>query len=269
MNDIKNNLHITPESDENLGNDSDKNEDLFKTFQHLPENPGEIMKQAAELEEHQLQEKMERWEIDDKYLLSKPNMTKKDKEWMETALASLATNSIDIPENRKKLYAINYTKDYIEIGWIKFSREKFVPQVTYTTENEYGVMESSVKGIYKYNDKGQEEVYLTVGQYNTHANKQWRIAITDIHIQQALQALPGDSRSTDFYNWGNTLGDILWLSMSGYVTVAGELKSLSNCGYLNCVPPINQIRAFGFYDTQGGFRNNADNLAFPCLYLLE
>ena len=59
MTDISNKLHITEKSKENLENNSGKNEDLVKTFQHLPSNPEAITRQAEEIQKQKEKESKE------------------------------------------------------------------------------------------------------------------------------------------------------------------------------------------------------------------
>jgi hypothetical protein len=51
-----------------------------------------------------------------KHLLNKPNMTAKDKDGMQKSIDFLVSKEMDTEENLKKLDAINYAQDHIEIG---------------------------------------------------------------------------------------------------------------------------------------------------------
>ena len=54
--------------------------------------------------------------VDYKFLLNKPNMTAKDKANMEKSIKFLIDKKMDTSENIKKLEAIIYYGNYIEIG---------------------------------------------------------------------------------------------------------------------------------------------------------
>jgi hypothetical protein len=100
-------------------------------------------------------------------------MTEKDKANMEKSIKFLIDKKMNTEENFKKLEAINYGSNYIEIGGVKFSREKFVPEVKFNDKpNSYNVFESNEKGIYKTIYNGNPEYFLTTDQYIQQAEKQ-------------------------------------------------------------------------------------------------
>ena len=269
---ISNNLHITKESEKNLGNDSDKNEDIVKTFQNLPENPEKIKEQAEKILAQKIKEKKEKWEIAYEDLLNKPGMTSEDNKNMEISIKFLIDNHMDTQENRKKLYAVNYGPNYREIGGVKFSREKFVPKVRFNdTPNIHGVFECEKKGIYKtvYND--QDEYYLTTDQYIDQATKQWITAIKDSHLRQALKALPGEFSDKNWYIWGNLLWNILDLSMPGVVCRGGFLCHKDKNTYLTSASRFNEnnVRQFGSDECLGGVSLSGVNDARLCLYIVK
>ena len=57
------------------------------------------------------------------YLLEKPEMMTKDKEWMQKAIKLLVDTWVDTQENINKLDAIVYASNYIEIWGVKRARE--------------------------------------------------------------------------------------------------------------------------------------------------
>ncbi|MEI6773923.1 MAG: hypothetical protein WCL18_03810 [bacterium] len=57
----------------------------------------------------------EKKESNHEHLLNKPNMTAKDKANMQKSIDFLVDNKIATSENLKKLEAINYGSNYIEI----------------------------------------------------------------------------------------------------------------------------------------------------------
>ena len=58
-----------------------------------------------------------------KNLLNKPNMTAKDKEGMQKSIDYLIEKKMDTSENLKKLDAIVYTAESIEVGGVKRARK--------------------------------------------------------------------------------------------------------------------------------------------------
>lgn len=139
-------------------------------------------------------------------LLNKPNMTSTDKENMQKSIQFLIEKKMDTSENLKKLEAINYGANFIEIGGVKFSRENLIPQVEFNQEvNQYDVFESNKKGIFKTKYNGKDEYYLTTDVYIQEAKKQGKKAIKDDHIRKALQALPGEFLNNNWYTGGNIL----------------------------------------------------------------
>ena len=215
----------------------------------------------------------EKKELNHEHLLNKPNMTAKDKVNMEKSIKFLVDQKMDTSENLKKLEAINYGSNYIEIAWLKFSREKFVPEVKFNDKpNSYNVFESNEKGIYKTIYNGNPEYFLTTDQYIQQAKKQWKTAIEDSHMRQALQALPGEFSNNNRYNWANILWNILDLSMSGYVFSAGKLWDKDKYGYLSSASPVGKsnTRAFRFDEGKGRLNTNYTSyFARPCLSLIK
>ena len=206
-------------------------------------------------------------------LLNKPNMTVKDRLNMEKSIIFLIDRKMDSSENLKKLEAINYGSNYIEIAWLKFSREKFVPEVKFNdTPNASGVFESNEKWIYKTIYNGNPEYFLTTDQYIQQAKKQWKTAIEADHMRKALEALPWEFSDNNRYDWGNILWNILDLSMSGYVNSDGKLWNEDRAGYLSSASPVTKDlpRAFKFDEDEGLLNNSySRHNARPCLSLIK
>lgn len=206
-------------------------------------------------------------------LLNKPNMTSTDKENMQKSITYLEEKGMDIQKNLKKLDAINYGSNYIEIGGVKFSREKLVPQVKFNKKpNKYDVFESDKKWVFKAMYNGKEEYHLTIDAYIDESKKQWKKAINNDHIRQALQALPGEYADNKRYEWANILWNILNLSISGYVESDGQLWDGGRYGYLCSVSPVDTdgTRAFGFDKGRGRLGDSyIGGDARPCLFVVE
>jgi hypothetical protein len=182
---------------------------------------------------------------------------------------------MDTSENLKKLEAINYGSNFIEIAWLKFSREKLVPDVKFNDKpNIYGLFESNEKWIYKtitiYN--GNPEYFLTIDQYIQQTEKQWKIGIEGDHMRKALQALPWEFSDSYRYAWANILWNILDLSMSGDVTYDGMLLNKDTFGSLSPVSRVHKkfARVYHFKEDKGGLiYDHEGNFARPCLFLLK
>ena len=205
--------------------------------------------------------------------INKPNMTSIDKENIQKSITYLEKNGIDTPENLKKLEAINYGLNYIEIGGVKFSREKLVPQSQFNQNpNQYGVFESDKKWVFKTMYNGKDEYYLTSDAYIDESKKQWRKAITDDHIRKALQALPGEFSQNNRYQWANILWNMLNLSMSGYIS-DGQLCSEQSYGYIYSLSHVKpgDARLFEFDERRGRLMNMEAYgfKAHPCLFVVE
>jgi hypothetical protein len=85
-------------------------------------------------------------------LLNKEGMNEEDKERMQQVIEQLeATNQLN-EKNIKKLEAIKYAPEYIEIGGIKLDRKKFKPDVEFDDqpyeENPYAYA-GKEKGVFK------------------------------------------------------------------------------------------------------------------------
>lgn len=221
-----NNINITSENVRNL-TDSELDIVIAEKKRRIEENARqEIKVDFQEDKEHKYD-----------YLLNKPNMTAIDNENMKKSVDFLIEKNMDTSENLKKLESIRYGSDYREIGWIRFSREKFVPNVKFNDKpNEYGVFKSEKEGIYKALYNWKPEYYLTADAYGEQAKQQWKKTVKDTHIRQALMALPCEFMEDDiWYVWWNILWNILNLSRSGRIPSLSEWPSLldeNTCCYL-------------------------------------
>ena len=152
------------------------------------------------------------------HLLNKENMTAKDKENMKKSINFLVDKKMDTSENIKKLEAINYRFDYIEIGWVKRTRENLKA-------------EPNKKDIFKHGD----EVYFkfdTLKEQNKLLAKQWMEIPWKENFVKTLKALPGEYSESNRYAWANIMWNILGLSMSGWCDSDGELSNKGEYGYV-------------------------------------
>ena len=145
-------------------------------------------------------------------LLNKPNMTEKDKTNMRKVIELLKSKKIFTQENFKKLEAINYGIDHIEIWGTKRTRKNMKA-------------EPDGKGIFKY----ENEVYFkyrTLATQNKLLETKWMTIPTKNDFIKSFSTLP-------WYNpeWVlsaqsniNILWTILNLSMSGSYNGYGKLS---------------------------------------------
>ena len=163
----------------------------------------QIKKEKSDQEKRKIEEEQR------KYLLNKPNMTEKDKENMRRCISELfdeegikKREKIDYKSNYKKLEAINYWLNYIEIGGVKRARENYKTK-------------SNDKDIFKYGD----EVYF---KFDALKEQSWLLATQGMKIPQkddfvkSLKALP--STTVRKYIWGYILSKILDLDKSWLVS---------------------------------------------------
>ena len=134
-------------------------------------------------------------------LLNKPNMTQKDKENMEKSIKFLVDKKMYTSKNLKKLEAINYGSNYIEIGWVKRARENLKA-------------EPNNKNIFKCGDEIYFKFDALEEQNKLLANQGMEIPRKDDFIK-SLEALPWKFSEDIWYAGGNILWNILDLSISG------------------------------------------------------
>ena len=258
MTDITNKLHIPQNTKGNPENDSDKSEEVFETFKNLPSNPDKIMKQAAKIQKQkkkEAKEKKERWKIDHEDLLNKPNMTAKDKEWMKKSIDYLVENNMDTPKNRKKLFAINYAKKYIEIWGVKRARQDITAKPNGETIFQHEGM--------TYFQRSEE----MIKEQNALLAQQDMEIPLDVSYEKSLQALPGEyNKWENLYKWWNILALITDMPIDGYCDSKGELITKGKHGYrwsASLKKEDNYARNFTFNEHNSLFYRVRGNIAFP------
>ncbi len=207
-----------------------------------------------------------------KELFNKPNMTLIDKENMKKSIQYLKDKKMDTSENLKKLDDIKYGITFIEIGGIKFSREKLIPLKWFSIyPDKFGVFSDIQRGSFKTEYNGQQdEYYFTTDAYIEESKKQGNKTIKDEHIRQALQALPGDFNNGIIngkrYHWANILANILNISISGFIYPAAG-KALNKFWYLGTASLVfnDCARVFRFDKDGGEMTISKDNFAYPRL----
>ncbi len=150
-------------------------------------------------------------------------MTTKDKENMEKSIKFLADKKMDTLENLKKLKAIKYEVNYIEIGDVKRSREDLEAKPNNKTIYQYwGVTYFKwTQKIINYCEK-------------ILAKKNMQIPMK-IHYSSSLQALPGYYSNWKSYTWWNILAFILDISKSGFYSNDWKLYTKNEYGHRRTV----------------------------------
>jgi len=186
-------------------------------------------------------EKKETWEITKEHLLNKPNMTVKDKEWMQKSIDYLIEKKMDTSENFKKLDAIVYTSESIEIWGVKRARKDITAK-------------SNGKNIFQHNNvtyfKRSENM---IKEQNDLLVKQWMEIPSDSAYEKSMKALPGEYSKTNWYEWWNILALITDMSMDGYCSSDGRLGDEGEYGFRWSASPrgFNSARYFTFYGDKG------------------
>jgi len=139
-------------------------------------------------------------------IFSKPNMTIQDKNWMQKAYNLLLAYQWDTLENLKKLDAIIYSPNYIQIGDVKRARD----DVSLEPNNKTIFHKEGVTYV-KQEKKVLDEV-------NTHIAEQGMEVPSSDNFTFSMENLPGDYK----IGWNYRFWALLWLILSmwlnGYVS---------------------------------------------------
>ena len=221
------------------------------------------MKQAEDIQRQkakETEEKKEKWDITDEDLLSKPGMTAKDKEWMKKTIEYLVEKNMDTPENRKKLFVINYAKNHIEIWGIKRARQDITAK-------------PNGKNIFEHNGvtyfKRSEEM---IKEQNTLLVKEDMEIPLESSYEKSMQALPGGYNKWEiWYEWWNILAIIVNMSMSGFCDSDGNLDYDGRCGHRWSASPEDFVsaRGFKFVKDRGRLSRSDRDTAFPVRPVLK
>lgn len=194
---LKNILKNLDKQNEELLENLDNNDTVKK--EELSENIEEQEKDEIETNEFK-----ETWKITHEHLLDKPNMTTKDKEGMQKAIDYLIENDMDTPENFKKLDAIIYAAEYIEIWGIQRAREDIT-----ANPNNKTILEHNGVTYFKWNRELIEEE-------NRLLTLQNMMVPTDSDCEQSMKALPGEYVKWEhWYKGWNIIALILDMSKNG------------------------------------------------------
>lgn len=196
------------------------------------------------------------WYIDKKNLLNKPNMTPKDKEWMQKAIDYLVAKKMDTLENLNKLDAIVYMQEYIEIWGVK------------RTRNDVSIMPNG-KTIYQYN----KVTYCKRIQdmINDLWDSQWLEIPLMSSYEASLKALPGNYIYLQTYEWWNILGFIVGMPMNGFCESDGTLQNKDKFGYLWSASAwiFGRSYYYSFWEDNGGMSDWKRSGAFPIRLVLK
>lgn len=182
---------------------------------------------------------------DYQHLLNKPNMTEKDKANMEKSIKFLVDKKMDTEENFKKLEAINYGSNYIEIGGVKRARENLKA-------------EPNNKNIFKHDDEIYFKFDALKEQNKLLANKGMEVPWKDDFIK-SLKALPWDYSEGNWYTGANILWNILDLSLSGCCNSDGVPILQGGFGFVGSFSEFGRLRAwnFKFQEDRGKLYSNS------------
>ncbi len=130
-------------------------------------------------------------------LLNKENMTEEDKEWMQKAIDYLIKRNMCNFDNFEKLNSIIYTKDYVEIGGIKWARQDI-----FSAPNNKTIFQENDITYFKRNNE-------EIKRQDSLLNEQWMSIPSYDDYKQSLQSLPGVFSNTGMYDWWNIIAFIL------------------------------------------------------------
>ncbi len=189
-------------------------------------------------------ESKETWKITHEHLLNKPNMTAKDKEGMQKSIDYLIEKKMDTSENLKKLDAIVYTAESIEVGGVKRARKDITAK-------------PNGKNIFQHNNvtyfKRSESM---IKEQNDLLAKQWMEIPLDSAYEKSMRALPGEYSKTNRYEWWNILSFITDMSMDGCCVSDGALSYEGEYGCRWSASPGDDSYARGFrFSEDGGVLN--------------
>ena len=203
-------------------------------------------------------EKKEIWKITKEHLLNKPNMTAKDKKWMQKSIDYLVERKMDTSENLQKLNAIVYTQESIEIWGVKRARKDISAK-------------PNGKNIFQHNNvtyfKRSEEM---IKEQNDLLAKQNMEIPLDSAYEVSMRALPGEYSKTNWYEWWNILALITDMSMDGYCNSDGKLDFRGRFGYRwSASPDDDDARFFKFNKDRGELIRGYRNYALPVRPVLK
>lgn len=226
----------------------------------LADKEDELNKMTEEYEEKSdKKESKETWKIAHEHLFNKPNMTAKDKEGMQKSIDYLVEKKMDTSENLKKLDAIVYTAESIEVGGVKRARKDITAK-------------PNGKNIFQHNNvtyfKRSESM---IKEQNDLLAKQWMEIPLDSAYEKSMRALPGEYSKTNRYEWWNILSFITDMSMDGYCVSDGGLNNRGGYGCRWSASPEgnNYARYFLFNEDEGLLNRSNRDYALPVRPVLK
>ncbi len=204
-------------------------------------------------------EKKESNEITKEHLLNKPNMTAKDKEWMQKSIDYLVEKKMDTSENLQKLDAIVYTQESIEIWGVKRARKDISAK-------------PNGKNIFQHNNvtyfKRSENMIKE--QNDLLAKQNMEIPLNSAY-EKSMKALPGNYSKSNRYEWWNILALITNMSMDGYCDSDGKLNNKGEYGsrWSASSEGLSNARNFSFLGDEGILDRHNRNNALPVRPVLK
>ena len=233
---ISNELYITQDSKNNIGNKFDDKEDLIKTLQHLPENPEEINKQAEKIKKQKEKEAKE---------MPRKKIEKKRK---AAAIKELEKWGMKTEENVAKINAIQFLSDRILIGKTAWAYENMI-------WGEWKFKQQTNNWYYDFEERKEE------------AEKQWIVLPEKKDFEDTFKTLDLEKDN----RWMHILAIILWASKTGCLDNFGNLKENWKFGYLGLVSEYNEIcsRYFRFDESRWGLGWINKNIKLICRPLVK
>ena len=179
-------------------------------------------------------------------LLRNPNMNDKDKSWMTKVIKLLRENNLLTYDNFKKLDAIVYTPQFIEIWWVKWLRKDLDSK-----KNEYSSIYNS-KTYFKWTPEMIKEQSEILDKYKMKIPSE-----TD--YESSLKALRWNELERESL-W-NVLALITDMGMGGYIDGNNKLDRDYSCGYRLAITNVNNNTAcvYKFNDNSGGLGKSQNN----------
>lgn len=214
--------------------------------------------------EYDSEEKKSVEAISENNLLNKPNMTEKDKEWMQAAIDLLKKLNMRTEQNISMLmnnvsYGVENGNEYVQVWPHKRSKKDLKAQ-------------PNKKTIFQHGDTTYfKRSEAMIKEQNKILAGQWMGIPLDSYFEDSQKALPGNYTKWKWYDWWNILALLTDMSMSGSCDGDGGLHSKGGCGYRwSASPEANSsARTFRFNEDEGRLRRNSRNGAFPVRPVLK
>jgi len=187
--------------------------------------------------------------IEEKRLLNKPYMTETDIVLMKKTIKYLTKNWMFTEDNIKLLKNIKYANEYIEISWIKISREPLVPDVQFQgSTNLFGVYLSDTDWIYKTIYNWKNIYHMNIDKYADQCKNQNKEPIKESDIMKIINELPWKFIQWNHYIWDSILWFILGIDRTGYVNEEWLLVNEDYYWYISYIRSLQKVNHTWVYE---------------------